>query len=178
MKRTSSPLIPGQKVRVSREGHFCLGQVEQTPVDGHVVVRFFRGPGHDWPESVPIEHVTLAQLSSQQRGWVMKNDIARYFRIVVQLDARLPPLRRFRAAFPNGVAEDLQEDAFHVHCDCEPIDPFDNLLARGMETPFFFDRRTRFVQALIEQRTACRELMIRKLLTVAFGGNGTIVPGR
>lgn len=158
MHSPSPFLATGQKIWVTLQGRRCLGEVYQPERAGIVSVRFFSGPGHSWIEEVPASMVERATLFSQQRAWVENGGPTRYLRLVVEVEARHPPLRSYHVAFPNQEKQVLDEDECHAHCECQPIDPFDNLLARGMETPFFFDLRARFVQALVEQRAACRGL--------------------
>jgi ATP-dependent helicase HepA len=128
-----------------------------------VVVKYFAGPGHEWVETHSIADLQSAQIVSQQRAWVVldpggPNELAQFIRLVTEVSARRPPVRAFAVRLLKKGVTTLDEDEFHVHSGARPADPFDNLAARGVETPFFFDMRDRLVRAVVGQRVVSRGL--------------------
>jgi len=147
----------GQKVCVAQSGSTCLGEVYQSaPSGGPVEVLFFQGPGRQSRRTVSPADLGPAQLFSEQRVWCVAGGVSRYGRLLTELPPTSSGLRRFLIRFSNDQSAELDEDAFHLHDDCGPSDPFDALAVRAVETPFFSERRDRFVDALIRQRAAAR----------------------
>src|SRR5262249_21334266 len=62
----------------------------------------------------------------------------------------------YEICFREGRACFLPEEAIYVRCLAPIDDPLETLIFKGHETPFFHDRRFRFVRSLIRQRAACR----------------------
>ena len=62
----------------------------------------------------------------------------------------------YEVFFRQGVACFLPETSIHVRCFSPVEDPLEILIYKGHETPYFHDRRFRFVRSLIRQRAACR----------------------
>ena len=56
----------------------------------------------------------------------------------------------------QGGVRFLNESLIHVRCLAPIDDPIETLVHKGHETPFFHDRRFRFVRSLVRQRAACR----------------------
>ncbi len=56
----------------------------------------------------------------------------------------------------QGGVRFLHQSLIYVRCLAPIDDPIETLVHKGHETPFFHDRRFRFVRSLVRQRAACR----------------------
>lgn len=155
-------LLIGRKVLVLSTN--LIGEVYHRPIGGLVELRFFAGPGREWLETVSIQDLSPAIIASQRRAWVLldpggPNELTQFVRVIAEVPSDRSPLRRFAVRFPSrNDPVQLHEDELRVDSGGAPADPFDNLLARGVETPFFFDMRDRLVRAAVAQRAICRGL--------------------
>ena len=60
--------------------------------------------------------------------------------------------------FPGGEARYVPEEFVFVRCLGPPVDPIESLIARAHETPFFHDKRQRFVDCIVRQRSVAHGL--------------------
>ncbi len=62
----------------------------------------------------------------------------------------------YEVLFRQGQARFLPPKAIHVRCLAPIDDPTETLILKAHETPYFHDRRFRFVRSVIRQRASCR----------------------
>jgi ATP-dependent helicase HepA len=119
---------------------------------GMTTVEFFHSIVRRQSEDVPDSQVNYVQrIASQTRCYVP--DPAGPWRM-----GRIGRLfeGEYEVFFREGRACFLPEAAIYVRCLAPIDDPLETLIFKGHDTPFFHDRRFRFVRSLIRQRAACR----------------------
>lgn len=60
--------------------------------------------------------------------------------------------------FAGGKADYVPEEVVFVRCSGPPVDPIETLILRAHETPFFHDRRQKFLNSLVRQRSTAHGL--------------------
>jgi ATP-dependent helicase HepA len=119
---------------------------------GQVTVEYFYSIARRRTETVPESQANvITQLASQTRCYIGLGEgrcqmgrIGRLFE------------GEYEVMFRQGQARYLRPETIHVRCLSPIDDPAETLILKGHETPFFHDRRFRFVHSLIRQRAACR----------------------
>ncbi len=144
--------LPGSFVWVSGAlSKLGIGKVVEC-APGQVTVEYFYSIARRRPEMVPETQVNvIARLAPQTRCYICLGDgrwqmgrIGRTFE------------GEYEILFRQGQARFLPPDAIHVRCLAPIDDPTETLILKAHETPYFHDRRFRFVRSLIRQRAASR----------------------
>ncbi|MCC7065849.1 MAG: hypothetical protein IT456_23785, partial [Planctomycetes bacterium] len=120
------------------------------------VIDYFVGPGiPPRTESVPAHSVRSAELDCETRVYWNPDDGVRWRAgraIAIHGDG-------YVVRFPNSQQPDIvRESELFTRCDLRLPDPSKFLAARISETPYWQQRRARFVRALVEQRRTCAGL--------------------
>jgi ATP-dependent helicase HepA len=130
-----------------------LGIGKVIAISGETVsVEHFHSVARRTQLAVPVTQVQrLEMLASQTRCYVPRGDgrwvmgrIGRWFE------------GEYEVFFREGQACFLPEAQLFIRCQAPVEDPTETLIYHGHETPYFHDRRFRFVRSLTRQRAAAR----------------------
>jgi len=117
---------------------------------GHATVEYFYSVARRSFETIPLsELVPVPKVASQTRCFVPRVDGPwRMGRIGRLVDGQ------YEVFFRQGHVEFLPPSSFFVRCASPNEDPIETLAYKGHDTPYFHDRRFRFVRSLVRQRAA------------------------
>jgi ATP-dependent helicase HepA len=114
--------------------------------DGRVEVRFHQSAVESRVEKVRVQDLVREVLPLQTRCYVHDGDAWRVGRIVASPE-ELPGERRYYVQFPNdSYTRPLRETEFRVRSNVGTADPVATLAELAHETPYFFERRSRWVE--------------------------------
>lgn len=117
-------------------------------------VEYFHSVAKRSFEKVCLSELTaVMKVASQTRCYVPRDDgFWRMGRLGRLIDGQ------YEVFFRQGQVEFLQPAAFFVRCASPDEDPIETLAYKGHDTPYFHDRRFRFVRSLVRQRAAARSM--------------------
>lgn len=149
----SPQLVVGKKIEwLGRPG--SVGEVSHLLEDNQLEARFPVGLANWETVTMPRAQARIARLHSQQRVGIAQDDHWLMGRLVTEIvGIQASGLRVYFVAFPDQDKRQLAEDQFHVFT--EGLDPLEMLQVRALETPRFFDYRTRFVKTLARHQGFC-----------------------
>jgi ATP-dependent helicase HepA len=137
----------GWKVLVrGRESDGFADVASYREQDDRVEVMFYQSPVEARAEKVRVEDLVCEALPVQTRCYVRDGDAWRVGRIVASSEG-LPGERQYYVQFPNDSRPRLlRETEFRIRSNAGTSDPVATLAALAHETPYFFERRSRWVE--------------------------------
>jgi ATP-dependent helicase HepA len=137
----------GWKVLVrGRESDGFADVASYREQDDRVEVRFHQSPVEARAEKVRVEDLVCEALPVQTRCYVRDGDTWRVGRIVASSEG-LPGERQYYVQFPNDSRPRLlRETEFRIRSNAGTSDPVATLAALAHETPYFFERRCRWIE--------------------------------
>jgi ATP-dependent helicase HepA len=128
-----------------------IGRVLEC-AQGQVQVEYFYSIARRCRETVPESQINIVPtLAAQTRCYVCSSDGSWQMGRIGRLFEG-----EYEVFFRQGEARFLSPAAIFVRCMTPIEDPTETLVYKAHETPFFHDRRFRFVRSLISQRAAAR----------------------
>lgn len=136
------------------EGHRRLGLGKVAEIAGTCAkVVYFHSVGRSTTCDIQIVDLQrFSDISSQTRCYFRDGDRWVFGRV----GRFLPEEGRYEVWLREGKICWVQERDLFVRAATAIDDPIETLIHRAQETPFFHDRRFRFVRSLTTQRAACR----------------------
>ena len=137
----------GSLVR-SNTNRLGVGKVKE--IDGaNALVEYFVSVSQRIEQEVPVESLTRAILQEQTRCYSWHPEREEW---LIGRVTRKDTNGDYLIDLPNKKGLLAPEKYVNVRCNKPIEDPTEVLIARGQETPFFYDRRSVLVRCLIEQR--------------------------
>lgn len=141
----------------SRVNYFGIGKILQIQ-EQDVTVEYFCSVAQRKAEIVPADSVRQAILETQTRCYFQNQDtwcIGRVGDRFLNDEEQLT----YQINLPDGHGAEVLERDLFVRSQVFINDPSDTLALKAQETPYFYQQRTKFSQAVIEQRAASEDLL-------------------
>ena len=134
-----------------------IGKV-QTISGRHAELSFFHSIADRETCRYPIAQLNRGVLVAQTRVYVQEDESR--WRVGRVVDGEYGPdgAIEYEVQFPNKCIVYVREDALHVRCLRPLSDPTEVLACGGMETQFYFERRSRLQDTLVSFRAASHGL--------------------
>jgi len=147
-------LLTGQLVVDNLDRDLGVGKITNRNA-GLAVVAYFVSPAEQFEREIATSQLRPVIIENQTRCYVGVGAQTRAGRIIGIDDG---PPKNYRVRFPNDAEAWVQETDLWVRC-LRPInDPTEVLVARAIETSYFFNRRQDFLRSVTEQRAASQGL--------------------
>jgi len=130
-----------------------IGKVtELTNLDA--TVEYFCSVGQRFSKTIPLNSLQRVKLPHQTRCYFWSESQQRWLigRIFDWDESR----HQYQIDLPDKLTVLACEREVYVRCNLPIADPIEILAMKGHETPYFHNKRSRFVQCLVEQRTVSR----------------------
>ncbi|WP_009634060.1 protein DpdE [Synechocystis sp. PCC 7509] len=135
----------------SRNSMLGVGKVtEITPDDA--VIEYFCSLGRRIHKTLPLDSLQRVRLPKQTRCYLYVKDKDTWTIGRVYAEDNY----EYQIDLPDRQTIVATEQEIYVRCDRPITDPIEILAMKGHETPYFHNKRSRFVQCLLKQRAVSR----------------------
>lgn len=146
----SSPKC-GMLVKTIEEADLGIGKIKEVR-ENDVILEFFVSPAERFERIVARTSLRAVTLPQQTRCYLDVDGKLSVGRILDHLH------ERYVVRLPNERQLEGSDADLYVRCNLPIADPTDILVARAIETPYFFTRRQAFLKSITEQRAASQGL--------------------
>jgi ATP-dependent helicase HepA len=151
----------------SQVNKYGVGKIEKIS-DTQVTVEYFYSVNQRISEVLKLPNLVPVKLQRQTRCYIYDEIQERW--IIGRISAWDEELEEYEVHLPDKKVIFVGEEEIYVRCNLPPANPMENLAIKCHETPYFHEKRIKFMKSLISQRAVCRGM------TGLISANVTLYP--